>query len=135
MALSKEMKDYIARKMDEKINKINKECNEECAKAEKDFCSTVNRQVHDTKNIIDQMIEDILFKYPSVKISTSWYDNSRKMHYDVYAPNTIGDSIRAKYAPQINALKAEKEKLLVRLSMEKDFDRINMILADYGIAI
>jgi hypothetical protein len=140
MAISKEMKAYINKRFDEKIANINKEYNDALTKEQKSW-------EKESKAICDLIVKPLMEEMKLVKkqiqelgLSTCSYfnhccDNISNIYYVNGLPKDKTIAISKPYKDAIEILNKEREMLLIKLSMEKDFDKVNAMLKDYGIGL
>lgn len=138
MALSRELKAYINRKYDDRITVLNNKKSEAMTKARTDF-DTTNREgaitlTEDTAQALKDMME--LLEEKGFPISYDGKDFIKRGIFNLVNLPQFQDKskITKIYESQIAEINTEREKLLIILSLEKNFDTINALLKEYNLS-
>jgi hypothetical protein len=139
MAVSKELKAYINRKYDEQVAVI------EQAKKQNLMAFTDNHRANmkDRATVVTGLAVSVLqeqiaqLEKEGYAVSYDGRDFLKQGIFNlVLLPNSGSTaSIEKIYDRKMGELRIEQERLLIIISLEKDFDKINMLLKDYNISI
>lgn len=136
MALSKVLRDYITKKYDDKKKEMQKSRDEAVSEAStmyykvqgekgKELCSALYPQIEAIKNTIKE-----------AGFGTGCLSNisgAGSIYSIKNYPNTLKFEVMKPFNDDILKLDNERDRLLIKLSLEKDFDRINAILKEHNI--
>lgn len=139
MALSKQLKEFIEKKYNEQIAKLRAEENKELAEIRAEY----NQAAIDVTNEIQTFLTNLkatmsigvelnssLLTYAGLDEGCRYYKAAQAK-----VPDGLAETIRKSYIDKINSKKQEQERLLIRLSLEKNYDSIAAMLREYGIEL
>jgi hypothetical protein len=140
MAVSKELKEYINRKYDERISAIVERINSNKSKALELARKTAERELQERAEDLVESLQFLINELVEEDEYTTTYDGRD------FLERGIKNLIQVKVAhreteleillkKEIEDLKKEKELLLITISLEKNFDKINSLLSQYGIGL
>lgn len=151
MKVSTELKRVINRSFDEKKELIEKEAKSEINKEYENIVSKFRESKEfkayvKTAKELQKLLNELSDIYSRDKVYTDespllYVLNSQlKLNPEDFFNLNSGYTFRNKeyvtrYGSKINELEMERESLLIKLTYEKDFDKIKELLAEYGINI
>jgi hypothetical protein len=138
MALSKEMKQYIEKKFNERIQTLKNAQYQEIEEEKKKLHIIKETKVDGFRDFIVKFNEELPDGLQLSSNILCYAGVKGRGNYDPFyidCPQATKKEIESRYASLITKVEKEKELLLIKLSMEKDFDRINDMLNEYGIEL
>lgn len=140
MAMSKELREYINNKYSQKINNLKKEKQLIVERYKKDIRQTdlilIDKLKNKIINFLTAVEED--FKGLHIHSNNSFINLKRGDFYYQVDFEIENEQVKFNILEidnEINSLVAEQERLILILSLEKDFDVINKILDEYGLKV
>lgn len=134
MAISKELRNYIQRVYDKKLADLKSEQEKEIRQITKQIEKEMNQKFSSFKEVLSQIATEV---QDQEGIVLNYYVRNlfsfNQSLIEVSSTHPSLQTIKSEYAKKIEQVEREKEKLLVKLSLEKDFDNINNLLGEYDI--
>ena len=137
MALTRELKAYINKRYEARSAEIQKRKSDSLSNARKNHEEDVRQIAQDTSEVAVKDLQDILeaLQEKGFTLNYSGKDFKKKGIFDLVNLPQFQEVAKVSkiYDRQIELVEAEREKLLVMLSLEKNFEKINELLKEYDI--
>jgi predicted RNase H-like nuclease (RuvC/YqgF family) len=138
MALTSVLKNYIAKQYNEKIEKVEKEKVEAVDKAMKKYLDDDVVKGNAICKTLFEQIQAVKEELKEAGLGTgqlSYVNKTRDMFGTSSFTMNARQVVVKPFDNRIEALNKEKDRLLIKLSLESDFEKINELLREYNIEL